>query len=148
MPAKSFPRRSPGWPFVSTQTEYLPGVDSRCSSVISDAVVQPFFVYVVPSRTRTVPFARVWIDAPVIPFVGTSNVQQSFFRLRVHVQVDDPVLAHAGQTGRQLAGACRARAAGAGTAKPTTARSEVDSAMRRNRLTGASLSIPGDRSPG
>ena len=112
------------------------------SRVISDAVVQPFFVYLVPSRTRTVPFARVWIAAPVIPFVGTSNVQQSFFPFAFTFRLTIPC---SPMPARRAAsrGCMPATAAGAEPAKPTTARREVDSAMRRNGLTGASLSIPG-----
>src|SRR5260221_7113665 len=108
---------------VTNQTEYLTGGDSRCSRVISDAVVHPFFVYVVPSRTRTVPFARVWIAAPVIPFVGTSNVQQSFFPFAFTFRLTIPCSPMPARRAASC-GCMPARAAGAKTAKPTTA--EVD----------------------
>src|SRR5262249_6412617 len=91
IPANSLPRRSPGCPLVSTQTQYFPGDDSRCSSAIAAAFVQPFFEYVVPSLTRTAPFEPVWIDAPVMPVVvGRSNAQQSWPDLLLTCRLTTP----------------------------------------------------------
>ena len=44
MPANSLPRSSPGWPFVSTQTQYEAGFDSIMSSVFVATASQPFAV--------------------------------------------------------------------------------------------------------
>ena len=40
MPAMSFPRRSPGWPFVSTQTTYLAGFASIVLSAFAVTALQ------------------------------------------------------------------------------------------------------------
>src|SRR6266849_4647900 len=44
-PAKSFPRRSPGWPFVLSQTVEERGLDSITSSAFDDTGAQLFALY-------------------------------------------------------------------------------------------------------
>ena len=61
---------------MSTQTQYEPGFDSIRLSAFFATIAQPFGLYIEPSFATTIPCASR-IDAPVMPVVSTSNVQQS-----------------------------------------------------------------------